>query len=124
MNQVAAKKFALAWIEAWNSHDVDKIAAFYDEDCELISPILSEVTGRSMEHIRGVRNLRRFWGRSFELVPAFKMELVSVLTGVDSIVINFRGVYDTLSANVLYFNRDNKVIKSLAFFEIVYANKS
>lgn len=124
MNQIAAKKLALSWIDAWNSHDVNKIASFYHDDCELISPIVSEITGRSMDKIRGIRDLKRFWSRSLEAFPTLKMELISVMTSVDSIVINFRGAYNTAAANVLYFNKDNKVIKAVAYFEIVLCDKS
>lgn len=123
MNQVAAKKLALSWIDAWNSHDVDKIASFYHEDCELVSPIISEITGRSTERLRGIRDLKRFWSRSLEFFPTLKMELISVMTSVDSTVINFRGAYNTAGANVLYFNNDNKIIKAVAYFEIVLSDK-
>lgn len=124
MNQITAKKFALAWIEAWNSHDIDKIASFYHDDCELISALIPEITGRSVDKVRGIRDLKRFWTRSLELFPSFKMELVSVMAGVDSVVINFRGAYDTLAANVCYFNRDNKIIKVVAYFEIILGEKT
>lgn len=123
MNQITAKKFALAWIEAWNSHDIDKVASFYHDDCELISALIPELTGRSVDKLRGLRDLKKFWARSLELFPSLKMELISVMAGVDSVVINFRGAYATLAANVFYFNRDNKIIKAAAYFEIVLSEK-
>jgi ketosteroid isomerase-like protein len=124
MNQIAAKKLALSWIDAWNSHDVDKIASFYHEDCELISPIISEITGRSTDKLRGIRDLKRFWSRSLDSFPTLKMELISVATSVDSAVVNFRGAYNTIGANVFYFNRDNKIIKAVAYFDIALSDKS
>lgn len=124
MNQIAAKKLALSWIDAWNSHDVDKIASFYHDDCELVSPIIAEITGRSIDRLRGIRDLKRFWSRSLESFPTLKMELISVMTSVDSAVINFRGAYNIVGANVFYFNKDNKITKAVAYFEIALRDKS
>jgi len=35
------------WIDAWNSHDLNRIMAHYCDDVELVSPIVIKLTGRS-----------------------------------------------------------------------------
>ena len=34
-----AQEFARDWVEAWNSHDIDRILTHYDEDVVLVSPV-------------------------------------------------------------------------------------
>jgi ketosteroid isomerase-like protein len=40
LTQEQAQRLAHEWIEASNSHDLDKILAHYDEDVVLVSPDL------------------------------------------------------------------------------------
>lgn len=119
MNQILARQFASEWIQAWNQHDLAKICAFYAEGCELSSPFIPEVIKRPITEIKGLSNIRRYWEKAFAAMPNISFELVSVMAGVDSIVITFYGVYNALSGNVFYFDKDNKIIKSSAFIDLV-----
>jgi ketosteroid isomerase-like protein len=38
-------KFALEWIESWNSHDLDRILSHYADDVEVTTPMIKVVTG-------------------------------------------------------------------------------
>jgi ketosteroid isomerase-like protein len=37
-----ALNFAREWIEAWNSHDLERIFSHYTEDFEMTSPLIVE----------------------------------------------------------------------------------
>lgn len=119
MNQILARQFANEWIKAWNQHDIAKIAEFYAEECELSSPFIPEVINKPITEIKGLRNIRRYWEKAFAVMPNFSFELVSVMAGVDSIVITFHGIYSALSANAFYFDKDNKIIRSTAFIDLM-----
>ncbi len=43
LTQQQAQDFAQDWIEAWNSHDLDRILAHYDEHVVLVSPIAAKL---------------------------------------------------------------------------------
>ncbi|MDP9013943.1 MAG: nuclear transport factor 2 family protein [Pseudomonadota bacterium] len=41
-----AEEFAKEWIDAWNSHDLERILSHYADDFEMSSPLIME---RNME---------------------------------------------------------------------------
>ena len=43
MTEDEARSFAADWIEAWNSHDLDRIMTHYAEDLVLVSPIAAQL---------------------------------------------------------------------------------
>jgi hypothetical protein len=122
MNQITAKQLANNWMSAWNKHDINKLAEFYDEDCELSSPLVAELTRRSSNELKGLRNIRWYWEKLFAAMPDVSLEIISVLSGLNSIVITHIGPYNTLSAVVFYFNKNNKIIKSTAFVEVALSS--
>ena len=122
MNQILAKQLANNWMSAWNKHDINKLAEFYDEDCELSSPLVAELTRRASNELKGLRNIRWYWEKLFAAMPDISFEIISVLSGLNSIVITHKGPYGTLSAVVFYFNQNNKIIKSTAFLEVAVSN--
>ncbi len=40
-----AKKFANAWIESWNSHNLDNILEHYADDIEITTPMIKLAGG-------------------------------------------------------------------------------
>lgn len=48
-----AQRFAQGWIEAWNSHDLDRILSHYTDDFEFYSPLIGAVTGDVSGRVRG-----------------------------------------------------------------------
>ena len=41
MEKSFAKRFAMEWVAAWNSHDLERILAHYEDDFEMSSPIIT-----------------------------------------------------------------------------------
>ncbi len=50
-----ADHFARDWIEAWNSHDLDRILAHYTEDFVMSSPYIAQVVGEPSGTLPGRR---------------------------------------------------------------------
>lgn len=122
MNQILAKQLATNWVSAWNKHDISKLAEFYDEDCELSSPLVAELTRRSNNQLKGLRDIRWYWEKLFAAMPDISLEIISVLSGLNSIMITHMSPYNTLSAVVFYLNQNNKIIKSTAFLDVAVRN--
>lgn len=118
MNKEFAQKFAHSWIDAWNHQNLDKVLEFYTEDCEFSSPLIEEVLKKPIGELKGVTNIRDYWAQALKLVPNLSFELVTVLSGINSLIITYYGAHDTLSADVFYFNEQNKVVRSSAYYEI------
>ncbi len=53
MTEAEAQEFALEWIAAWNSHDLDRILSHYADDVEVTSPLVETVLGPGKVTVRG-----------------------------------------------------------------------
>ena len=118
MNKEFAQKFAHNWIDAWNHQNLDKILEFYADGCEFSSPLIEEVLKKPIGELKGLADIRDYWGQALKLVPNLSFELIAVLSGINSLIITYYGAHDTLSADVFYFDANNKVVKSSAYYEL------
>ena len=53
MEKGFAERFAKEWIAAWNSHDLERILAHYEDDFEMSSPIITTLIGERSGKFRG-----------------------------------------------------------------------
>lgn len=113
-----ADEFAREWIEAWNSHDLERILSHYTDDFEMTSPVIVRVVGEPSGTLRGKVAVGAYWRKALELNPGLRFELITVLRGVRSIVLYYRGVRG-LSAEVFEFEDDHGglVRRSFANYE-------
>lgn len=116
MDSAFATEFAKDWIDSWNSHDLGRVLSHYAEDFEMSSPYIIQIAGEPSGRLRGKASVGAYWKRALERVPDLHFELVSVLTGVDSLVIYYKGVGNRLAAEVFFFGADKKVEKSVAHY--------
>jgi ketosteroid isomerase-like protein len=61
MTEDEARSFAADWIEAWNSHDLDRIMTHYAEDLVLVSPIAAHLLNDPAGMVRGKDSLREYF---------------------------------------------------------------
>lgn len=90
IDRARAKAFAAEWIDAWNSHDLDRILSHYTDDFEMSSPLIVERMGIAEGVLRGKRSIRPYWQRGLDARPPLHFELRDVLVGVNTIVIYYR----------------------------------
>jgi len=84
------EQFARSWIEAWNRHDLDAAMSYYSEETEFSSPWVVTINGDQSGTLRGKAALRAFWEKCLALAPGARLELLYVLTGVDTITLVYR----------------------------------
>lgn len=101
--------FAEGWIAAWNSHDLDRVLALFDDEAVFTSPLALRVCPESHGVVRGKQALRDYWSRALNERPALAFTLTGLFAGIDSLVIGFRGEDGVERAEILQF-RDGKVI--------------
>lgn len=116
MDKEFAQKFALEWVEAWNSHDLDKILVHYAPDFEMTSPIIKQLANEPSGTLKGKEAVRKYWSKALEINPNLHFELLNVFLGVDTVVLNYRG-HRGRSAEVFSFDTHGKVTKAYAHYE-------
>lgn len=109
-----AAAFATEWIDAWNSHDLDRILSHYTDDFQLSSPFIPLVAGEPSGILKGHEAIRAYWRKALALRPNLHFKLVAVLVGVTSIVIYYSRDDGKFAAENFEFNLEGKVVRSSA----------
>lgn len=75
------------WVEAWNSRDLERVLALYDEAAVMTSdriPMLGfDVSGT----VHGKDALRAYWGKALGLLPELHFTLIDLFVSPDSVVV-------------------------------------
>jgi hypothetical protein len=114
LTEADARRIATENLAAWNSRDLERILAHYDDDCVLISPVAVERLGDPSGEVRGKAALRHYFGAALEAYPNLHFELVDLLWGVSSVVLYYKNQRGTLTAEVLEIGASGRVKRVLA----------
>jgi ketosteroid isomerase-like protein len=116
MDNAFAEHFANDWIDAWNSHDLQRILSHYADDFEMTSPVIIQLTNEPSGTLRGKTAVGDYWTKALQLIPDLHFELITTLVGVNSITLYYHGARGRLAAEVFHFNQDQKVTKAFAHY--------
>lgn len=112
-----ARAFAREWIDAWNSHDLERILARYAEDVILSSPVALQRFGGDGT-LRGKAALRDYFARGLVAYPDLRFDLIEALWGTETIVVcyanNHRG---SKTAEVMLLNHAGKIARVWANYD-------
>ena len=106
-----ANEFAKEWIDAWNSHDLNRILSHYVDDFEMSSPHIIELTKNPSGVLRGKAAIREYWAIGLAAIPPLKFELIDVHVGINTIGILYRSIGRRRVIEMLTFNEDKEVIR-------------
>ena len=97
------------WIDAWNSHDLERILALYSDDAEMTSdkiPLLGfDPTGT----VHGKDRLRAYWRKGLDLLPDLHFTLIDVYVSPDSLVVFYQNERGAKICEYLRLNADGKI---------------
>jgi ketosteroid isomerase-like protein len=110
------KKFALEWIDSWNSHDLDRILSHYADDVEVTTPMIKVAMGIDSGTLRGKALVRQYWQAALEKVPDLHFELIECTQSIDSIAIYYKAVMGKRAIEVMFFNPNGKVSKVIVHY--------
>ncbi len=110
------QSFAKQWIEAWNSHDLDRILSHYSEDIEITTPMIKLAGGIDSGTLKGKPAVAEYWKRALEKIPDLHFELIDVAEGVDSVALYYLSVMNKKAIEVMYFNDEGKVNRMVAHY--------
>ena len=105
------EEFAADWIDSWNHHDLERILAHYTDDFSMSSPAVAKIAGEPSGRLKGKQTVGAYWAKALKLQPNLRFELITTLTGVDSIVLYYKGPRG-LAAEVFHFDTGGKVTKA------------
>ncbi len=116
MDTSFANHFAAEWVAAWNAHDLERILSHYADDFEMTSPVIIQLAGEPSGTLKGKAAVGAYWARALQLIPDLKFELLSVLVGVHSLTLYYKGARDRLAAEVFHFGPDGLVLRAYAHY--------
>jgi hypothetical protein len=116
MTEAEAQEFALEWIEAWNSHDLERILAHYTDDVEVTSPLVESVLGPGLVTVRGTAELRRYWSSALERYPDLRFTLYRAYAGTQSLVLHYRSIQGLVAAECMELDEAGKARRVLAHY--------
>lgn len=111
-----AQELAQDWIDAWNSHDINRILSHYSDEVVFTSPFIIKLLGDSSGTIQGKALLKPYFMKGLEAYPNLKFELYQVLTGVDSMTLYYRTVNEMLAAEIMHIDSEGKICRVIAHY--------
>ncbi len=108
-----AERFAREWIEAWNSHDLERILSHYHDDFVMSSPRIALVAGEPSGVLKGKAEIGAYWKKALALAPELRFEWIETFVGADCVVLHYRGVRGP-AAEVFFFDGEGRVVRSAA----------
>ena len=111
-----AQRFAQEWVEAWNSHDLDRILEHYSDNFEMTSPLIVSLMSVPSGTIKGKPGIRAYWAIGLERNPDLNFKLHEATYGVDSIALYYDTISGRRSVEWFLFGEHGKVIKSVAHY--------
>jgi ketosteroid isomerase-like protein len=115
-NKIDTRKFATAWINSWNSNDLDIILSHYSDDVEITSPMIKLAAGIDAGHLRGKDRVADYWEKALKKIPDLHFELIDIAEGVDSIALYYKSVMNKKTVEVMFFNEEGEVNKVIAHY--------
>jgi len=109
-----ARAFAEAWIDDWNSHDIERVLAHYAPDAEFRSPIAQQRTGDGVVH--GLEALRAYWAPAFALRPGLRFTLQQAFAGHGAVSINYSDELGREIVETLVLREDGKAVLGIACY--------
>lgn len=105
--------FAMAWIRAWDADDVESILALLDDEAVFASPLAARLLPGSNGTLEGKCAIREYLEMGIEKIPGHGSEIVNVLSGPDSMIIDYRDPNGALTTETFVF-RNGLVIRRCA----------
>jgi ketosteroid isomerase-like protein len=114
LTQQQAQGFAQDWIQAWNSHDLDRILSHYDEDVILVSPIAAKLLNDPQGTVNGKMALQAYFKKGLEAYPNLTFELIDIMWGLSSVVLYYVNQNGTKSGEFMEITPTGTVSKVIA----------
>jgi ketosteroid isomerase-like protein len=113
--QVAALTHAKAWIDAFNSHDLEAVMAFYADDVQIKSPLVARALQIPDGVLKGKEAVRKFFALGTQ-TPKLHFQLKAVLVGANSITVLYTNHTGQLVTDCSELNAEKKIERMVACY--------
>ena len=97
------------WIAAWNSHDLERVLALYDDDSEMTSDKIPALGFGASGTLRGKDKLRAYWGTALAKRPNLHFDLIDTYVSPDSLVVFYQNEHGAKVCEYLRVNDAGKI---------------
>lgn len=112
------KQIALAWFEAFNAHDLEKLLSLYHDDAQHFSPKLKIRKPETLGFVKGKTALRAWWRDCFERLPSLHYELMTLTADDQRVFMEYKRHVDdedTLSVGEVLEIKNGFIIASRVY---------
>ncbi len=102
------------WIDAWNSHDLERVLTLYAEDAEMTSDRIPALGFDASGTLHGKANLRAYWGKALGLLPNLHFTLIDTFVSPDSVVVFYQNERAKKICEYLRLNAEAKIVQGSA----------
>lgn len=89
---------AAAWVDDFNSHELERILAHYADEVELISPLYLRFSGGTADALNGKTALRDYFGAALAANPQLHFDLLEVAAGTRGYCVRYRSNLGDMTA--------------------------
>ena len=111
-----AQKFAKAWIQSWNSHNIEDILSHYAEDIEVTTPMIKMAAGIESGSLKGKNLVADYWRKALVKIPDLHFELIDVTMGVNSVALYYKSIMNKTCVEVMFFDENGLVNRMFAHY--------
>lgn len=112
-----ADQFVDRWTSAWRFRDVERLLPYYADDVEICSPYLANSKKTPEGVLRGKEAIASYWRGGLRRVPDFKLQILYVACGVNTLTIVYQAVLDRVATEVFFFNEQGLVEREISHYE-------
>jgi hypothetical protein len=116
MTREDAVAHATDWIEAWNSHDLERILAHYAQDVVFEAETVKTRRHKSDGRLDGLEELRMHFARGLELVPALRFQLGEVFMAPSGYAIFYRRDNGNRVIDAVSLNDEDRARRVTAYY--------
>ena len=113
-SETEARQFAQAWVQAWNSHDLEAVMSHYASEVILTSPTVAKLLNNPSGTVSGKQALHNYFQQGLEAYPNLTFELLDVMWGVSSVVLYYVNQKGTKTGEFMEFDANQKVFRVVA----------
>ena len=118
ITEEAARRFTQKWIEAWNSHHIERILDHYAHSIEFTSSFVVQLIGNPDGRITNKDDLRQYFLKALTTYPQLQFQLINTYLSPDSLIIHYQSVNQRLAAEYFQFDSNGKIIRVKAHYSI------
>jgi hypothetical protein len=113
-----ANLFAEQWIDAWNSHDIEKIISHYSAELEFKSPLIIERYSDPSGTIYNREKLKEYFLIGITNNPSLKFKFKQLLVGINSLTLYYKNARGGETAEYFEFNSNKKIVKCMSCYSV------